>query len=395
MSRSCEVKPKFWRWIFFCFNSTHDPTLIKMANRDNDDDKNGRKKRNFNIDDDAFASDDGLDFMSDDEFEHFVNPRQKKKLGTREPKDLSLSRAKERSQPSVAPVPEPVEAPKPTKPALQPCIGCRQPFLRIKRPISLNGPKFPYENECDYCGPCRSAIFAQLKDEEDCNSSQPVFYNPVVTHIEAKSTSSTTVVMSSTSAAVPASLGLAPQIQPRTESDFGSRLRTGMASRNELLGQSEITGQTDSAMATYRAKILDRDTRSSGVTSTPQSTVEVPKAKGSMAPPPSGHGGSIAVTKKQAAAAPQAKESTIPHVERKKEAGPSLPSCDNDPPVSSSRPSGTKMVLKQGPIPKKGRQEAELAELLADEERKKDADKIMIWRKLQTEIAKTASFANE
>jgi hypothetical protein len=117
-----------------------------MANRDNDDDKNGRKKRNFNIDDDAFASDDDLDFMSDDEFEHFVNPRQKKKLGTREPKDLSLSRAKERSQPSVAPVPEPVEAPKPTKPALQPCIGCRQPFLRIKRPISLNGPKFPFEN---------------------------------------------------------------------------------------------------------------------------------------------------------------------------------------------------------------------------------------------------------
>jgi hypothetical protein len=168
-----------------------------------------------------------------------------------------------------------------------------------------------------------------------------------------------------------------------------------MASRNELLGQSEITGQTDSAMATYRAKILDRDTRSSGVTSTPQSTVEVPKAKGSMAPPPSGHGGSIAVTKKLAAAAPQAKESTMPHVQREKEAGPSLPSYDNDPPVSSSRPSGTKMVLKQGPIPKKGRREAELAELLADEERKKEADKIMIWRKLQTEIAKTASFANE
>ena len=53
------------------------------------------------------------------------------------------------------------------------------------------------------------------------------------------------------------------------------------------------------------------------------------------------------------------------------------------------------MVLKQGLIPKKGREEAELEELIADQIRKKDADKVMLWRKLQAEIAKTAAFAAE
>jgi hypothetical protein len=53
------------------------------------------------------------------------------------------------------------------------------------------------------------------------------------------------------------------------------------------------------------------------------------------------------------------------------------------------------MILKQGPIPKKGRREAELEELLADEERKKEADKVMLWRKLQAEITKTAIYASE
>jgi len=52
-----------------------------MADRDNDDDRNGRKNRRFSIDDDAFASDDDRDFMSDDEFEAFMNPSQKKKQG--------------------------------------------------------------------------------------------------------------------------------------------------------------------------------------------------------------------------------------------------------------------------------------------------------------------------
>ena len=53
------------------------------------------------------------------------------------------------------------------------------------------------------------------------------------------------------------------------------------------------------------------------------------------------------------------------------------------------------MMLKQGPIPKKGRKEAELEELLADQVRKKEADKVMLWRKLQAEIAKTTGFATE
>ncbi len=130
------VKRKFGGWIFF-FPIQHDPTPIQMANRDSDDDKNGRKRR-FSISDDAFESDDGRDFMSDDEFEAFVNPSQNKRPGLpgkTKPKDFSRHEVKVRCQPSVAPEPEPVEAPKPvvpTKPALQPCLGCRQPFLRIK-----------------------------------------------------------------------------------------------------------------------------------------------------------------------------------------------------------------------------------------------------------------------
>jgi hypothetical protein len=225
-------------------------------------------------------------------------------------------------------------------------------------------------------------------------SSQPVFYNPVVTQMEAKSTSSTTVVISSTSGAVPATMGLAPQRQPRTEDDFGSRLRATMAARNEALGQSEITAKSEEAMKSYRATRI-QDGKPSGATSTPQTSVQPPKAKGSIAPPMSGPGGPIAVAKNVAATAAQVKESAIPQVQKKKKAEPSPPSSDEEPPISSSRPSRAKMVLRQGPIPIKGRHEAELAELLADEERKKDADKVMIWRKLQAEIAKTATFANE
>jgi len=237
-----------------------------MANRDSDDDKNGRRNKKFDIADDAFASDDDRDFMSDDEFEAFINPSQKKKLGKTKPKDLSLSQAQVPKVLSVAPEPDPVEAPKPKKPALQPCLGCRQPFLRMKRPMSLNGPKFPYENESEYCGLCRSGIFTEMKDEEDCNSSQPVYYNPVVTHIEAKSTSSTTVVVSSTSATVPPTMGRALQIQPRTETEFGSRLRAVMAIRNDALGQSEITAKTEEAMTPYRSRL--QDGKSSGITAT-------------------------------------------------------------------------------------------------------------------------------
>jgi hypothetical protein len=53
------------------------------------------------------------------------------------------------------------------------------------------------------------------------------------------------------------------------------------------------------------------------------------------------------------------------------------------------------MVLKQGPIPKKGREEAELKELIADQIRKKDADQVILWRRLQAEIAKTVVFSAE
>jgi len=53
------------------------------------------------------------------------------------------------------------------------------------------------------------------------------------------------------------------------------------------------------------------------------------------------------------------------------------------------------VVLRQEPIPKKSRRETELEELLADQERKKEADKVMLWRKLQAEIAKTSSYAAE
>jgi len=50
-----------------------------MANRDNGDDKNGRKNHKFNIDSKAFESEDDFDFESDDDA--FVNPSQNKTKG--------------------------------------------------------------------------------------------------------------------------------------------------------------------------------------------------------------------------------------------------------------------------------------------------------------------------
>jgi hypothetical protein len=54
-----------------------------MANRDSDDDKNGRKNEKFNIDSKAFGSDDEnfdeYGFSIDDDM--FVNSSQKKKQG--------------------------------------------------------------------------------------------------------------------------------------------------------------------------------------------------------------------------------------------------------------------------------------------------------------------------
>ena len=188
--------------------------------------------------------------------------------GKSKPEDLASSQAKVPSGIMAAhakPPPEP-EPFVPVTPKLRPCLGCRQPFLRIKRPIITSGPKFPYENESDYCGPCRSGIFAEL-NEESLNSSQPVFYNPVITtHIEAKSTSSTVVISSTMAAVADNMIGdvfgpdklkePAPQKPPaRSEADFGAHLWTSMANRNEALQQSEITAKTEAAIAQYRARI--------------------------------------------------------------------------------------------------------------------------------------------
>ena len=75
-----------------------------MAKRNNDDDKNERKNRRFSIDDDAFASDDDDGFMNDEDFDTFINPSQKKKLGITKLKDVASSQAK---VPSAIPVQHP------------------------------------------------------------------------------------------------------------------------------------------------------------------------------------------------------------------------------------------------------------------------------------------------
>jgi hypothetical protein len=228
---------------FFLQFVQHDPTPNNMANRGNDD---GRKNKGFNIDSQAFDSeDDDFDF-EDDAFETF----QKKKPGIRrlydmtlhqivdflgklKPKDLASKKAEIPSGIYAATkVPEPEPKPFfPVAPKLIPCIGCRQPFLRIKRPLMLNGPKFPYENECDYCGPCRLGIFAELKEQEP-NSSQPSFYNPVVTtHIEAKSASSSTLMILSTSAAV---TGLVDCVRSTPGDGGTAALRRGLSLASQV-----------------------------------------------------------------------------------------------------------------------------------------------------------------
>ena len=50
-----------------------------MANRDNGDDRNGRKNQKFNIDSKAFESDDDFDFESEDDA--FINPSHNKNKG--------------------------------------------------------------------------------------------------------------------------------------------------------------------------------------------------------------------------------------------------------------------------------------------------------------------------
>ncbi len=82
--------------------------------------------------------------------------------------------------------------------------------------------------------------------------------------------------------------------------------------------------------------------------------------------------------------------------QQKKKGEKALPSSDDEEHFSSGPPPKPKMELKKGPIPvKQSRREIELEEILADEERKKEADKTMLWRKLQAEVAKTTLFASE
>ena len=104
-----------------------------------------------------------------------------------------------------------------------------------------------------------------------------------------------------------------------------------------------------------------------------------------------------AVAAAAAAIALQSKTCAPPVIQKKgKKGDKSPPSSDDEEPFSSGPPSKPKMELKQGPIPvKQSRREIELEELLADEERKKEADKTMLWRKLQAELAKTTFFASE
>ncbi len=65
-------------------------------------------------------------------------------------------------------------------------------------------------------------------------------------------------------------------------------------------------------------------------------------------------------------------------VKKRKESPPS--SEDEAQNNYSTVPSRPKMAMKQGPIPKKMKRESELEELLADQERKKEADKVMLWK---------------
>ena len=124
-------------------------------------------------------------------------------VGIAKPKNLANSEAKKidsvvAGERIVNPEPQPITESipfVPTKPALRPCLGCRGPFLRIKRPINLKGPKFPYEKESEYCGPCRVGILAQVT-EDSLTTTQPIFFNPVTTSdVEHRSMSSIIVAL--------------------------------------------------------------------------------------------------------------------------------------------------------------------------------------------------------
>ncbi len=93
--------------------------------------------------------------------------------------------------------------------------------------------------------------------------------------------------------------------------------------------------------------------------------------------------------------AAQGKGNAPTQVTTKKTVEKSSSSSDEETPLSTALPPRPKMVLKQEPIPKKARRESELEELLADQERKNETDKVMLWRKLQAEIAKSDKIADE
>ena len=80
---------------------------------------------------------------------------------------------------------------------------------------------------------------------------------------------------------------------------------------------------------------------------------------------------------------------------KRKKLEKSPPPNDEKPVPLNSRAPRANMAMKQEPVPKISRRESELEELLADQERKKEADKVMLWRKLQAEIAKTSIFESE
>ena len=87
---------KFWWLDFYFLGATRDPTLKNMANRDNDNDKNGRKNQLFSIDGNAFESE-------DDDYANFDVPSEKAEKP--KPKDMASSQAKSfaASQTVVAP----------------------------------------------------------------------------------------------------------------------------------------------------------------------------------------------------------------------------------------------------------------------------------------------------
>jgi len=100
----------------------------------------------------------------------------------------------------------------------------------------------------------------------------------------------------------------------------------------------------------------------------------------------------VAKQSQEAAAIIKEKAPTKAQKKRKESPPSSEDDLQND---NSTVPSRPKMVMRQEPIPKKLKRESELEELMADQERKKEADKVMLWRKLQAEIAKTSAFASE